>query len=124
MSIAIVMADAAGRIVYWDDGATTLFGWSADQAVGQRVDLIVPDELRDRHWEGFTRVMAGGERHLVGAAINLPVKTRDGSVLAFPARFNHLDDPQGQPIGAMAVFNDRQGDEQPWTLVSPPSTTE
>jgi hypothetical protein len=61
--------------------------------------------------------MAGGERHLTGATINLPVKRRDGTVSAFPARFVHLDDPHGRPIGAMGIFAARRGDETPWTPV-------
>jgi hypothetical protein len=59
--------------------------------------------------------MRGGERHLEGAAINLPVRINGGEVLAFPARFHHIDDPRGIAIGALAVFGRRTGHEQPWT---------
>lgn len=116
---AMVVATSDGRIAFWDDGAAELFGYSATEAVGQSVDLIVPDDLRERHWAGFHRVMAGGDRHLAGATINLPVRLRDGTVLAFPARFVHLDDPYGRPVGAMGIFAARGGDEEPWTPVSP-----
>ncbi|MBV9134077.1 MAG: PAS domain S-box protein [Chloroflexi bacterium] len=46
----------------WSSAATELFGFSADEAVGAKVDLIVPPDYRDRHWSGFHRVMNGG-RH-------------------------------------------------------------
>jgi PAS domain S-box-containing protein len=116
---AVVATDRDGRIIYWDAGAEEFFGYTADAAMGSPVDLIVPEDLRDRHWEGFGRVMAGGERHLEGAAINLPVRTSDGEVLAYPARFLHLDGPRDEPVGAIAVFARRAGNEQPWTPIDP-----
>lgn len=117
VSHAIVMAGPDGRITYWDEGAHSLFGYRPDEVVGRRVDMIVPEEYRSRHWEGFDRVMAGGERHLEGAAINLPVRLRDGQVVAFPARFIHLLGPRGQMVGAMGVFAERSGDEHPWSPI-------
>lgn len=119
VDFAIVAATAEGRIVFWDDGATEWFGYTATEAVGRPVDLFVPEELRERHWEGFGRVMAGGDRHLTGATTNLPVRLRDGTVAAFPARFVHLDDPHGRAVGAMAIFAARRGDEEHWTAVLP-----
>jgi PAS domain S-box-containing protein len=119
MDHAIVATDKAGRITHWDSGCEEFFGIAANEAIGRPIDLIVPEELRDKHWEGFHRVMAGGERHLEGAAINLPVRVRSGEVLAFPARFLHVDGPRREPVGAMAVFARRAGHEQAWTPVEP-----
>ena len=79
----------------------------------------MPEDQREGHREGFDRVMAGGERHLVGAAINLPVRLRSGEVLAFPARFIHLDGPWGEPLGATAIFAERAGAEEPWSPIEP-----
>ena len=97
--------------------ASTMFGYDQSDVVGRPVDLLVPEEFRDRHWEGFRRVMAGGERDLEGASINLPVRLADGTVLAFPARFNHVIDSTGAVVGAVAAFRQRTGREQPWTPV-------
>jgi len=72
MDRAIVMASTDGAIVHWDAGAESIFGYSPDEAIGQPVALIVPDDLRERHTSGFARVMEGGERHLVGAASTSP----------------------------------------------------
>lgn len=119
MDHAIVATDKDGRITHWDGGSEEFFGYAATEAIGQPVDLIVPDELRERHWTGFRRVMGGGERHLEGAAINLPVRVRSGEALAFPARFVHIDGPRDEPVGAMAVFARRAGHEQPWTPIDP-----
>jgi PAS domain S-box-containing protein len=117
MEYGMVMASKEGRVVYWDDGASELFGYARADVMGRPVDVIVPGDLRAKHWEGFHRVMKGGERHLEGAAINLPVRINGGEVLAFPARFHHIDDPGGTPIGALAVFGRRTGQEQPWTPI-------
>lgn len=116
---AVVMVDRSGRIVHWDDTATALLGHIAQVVLGQSVEVIIPDEFRAGHREGLARFMSGGERHLVGAAINLAVLTANGSVLAFPARFHHLDTPHGEPFGAILVFSRRSGHEQPWTPIDP-----
>jgi PAS domain S-box-containing protein len=117
MDHAIVVASSDGSITHWNEGATAFFGYAATEAIGRAVDFIVPEDLRAKHWEGFRRVMDGGERHLVGACINLPVRVQSGEVLAFPARFVHLDDPHGRAVGAVAVFSRRAGNERPWTPI-------
>lgn len=116
----IVMVGLDGRIRYWDEGAETFFDYQAEEVVGERVDVIVPEEHRARHWEGLERVMAGGERHLEGAAINLPVRMQDGHVVTFPARFVHLFGPRHEIVGAMAVFGRRNGNETPWSPIETP----
>lgn len=115
--MAIVGVDAEGRIRMWNDAATVMFGHHETEVIGEPVDLLVPDDLRERHWEGFRRVMAGGERHLEGASVNLPVRLADDSVAAFPARFNHVYDAFGNVVAAVATFGQRRGSEEPWTRV-------
>src|SRR5688572_7923864 len=50
---AVLVADRAGAIVYWNDAAERVFGWSATEAVGETLDLIIPERLRKRHWDGW-----------------------------------------------------------------------
>lgn len=71
---AVVVADEHGRITLWNGGAVRIFGYAQDQALGQTLDLIIPERLRDRHWEGYDRVMGGA-----------PSKYGDGDMLAVPA---------------------------------------
>ena len=54
---AVVVADAGGTISWWSPGAEILFGHRAAVAIGQSLDLIVPEALRARHWTGFGRAM-------------------------------------------------------------------
>jgi PAS domain S-box-containing protein len=52
---AIIAADAGGRIVLWNAAAERLFGFTATEAIGRSLDLIVPEKHRARHWEGYGR---------------------------------------------------------------------
>src|SRR6185437_15652025 len=54
---AIVYARADGAIGFWNAGAEALFGHSPAEALGKRVDLIVPEEYRAMHWAGFARAI-------------------------------------------------------------------
>jgi PAS domain S-box-containing protein len=56
----IIAADREGRITLWNAGAEAIFGYSRDEAVGQSLDLIIPENLRGRHWEGYRGVMKSG----------------------------------------------------------------
>ena len=58
---AILISDREGVIRFWNGGAERMFGHTSAEALGQSLDLIIPENLRSRHWEGFWRVMASGE---------------------------------------------------------------
>src|SRR4051812_35448500 len=58
---AVIVADPEGVIQLWNGGAEAIFGYSETEAIGQTLDLIVPERFRDRHWEGYRRVMSTGE---------------------------------------------------------------
>jgi PAS domain S-box-containing protein len=73
---AMVRTDISGRITHWDEGAEQLFGHTVVAAVGQPVDLIVPEDFRDAHWNGFRRAMERPE--IKDMAADLPVLCADG----------------------------------------------
>ncbi len=58
---AILISDREGNILFWNCGAEQMFGHTSAEAVGQSLDLIIPENLRGRHWDGYHRVMASGE---------------------------------------------------------------
>lgn len=62
----IVMADRDGTISLWNGGAETVFGCSADEAVGQSLDLIIPDRFRERHWSGFRKAYTAAPETVCG----------------------------------------------------------
>ena len=79
-SDAVVMMDTAGSVVYWNPSAERLFGWSAAEAIGQRLStLIVPPSLRERHEAGVERYIGTRESRLAGRPVEVSALRRDGS---------------------------------------------
>src|SRR5215210_9284196 len=80
---AVVATDRAGIIRIWNPGAQRIFGHRADEALGQSLDLIIPERLRARHWEGFHQVMATGRSHYgEGDLLSVPGLRQDGQRIA------------------------------------------
>jgi PAS domain S-box-containing protein len=101
---AIVVADPAGVIRAWDEGAERLFGHRAADAIGRTLDLIVPEPFRERHWAGFHRAMRTGESRLDRRSAVLPVRLASGEVRPVPATFYFLRDAEDRPAGAMGLY--------------------
>ena len=99
---AVIVVDTGGVIRQWDAGAEELFGFAYEDAVGESLDLIVPPELRERHWAGFRRAMEAPR--LKDLAADLPVRCADGTVRTFAGRLLVLIDPLGEALGAMAIW--------------------
>lgn len=104
---AVVVADARGTITFWNDAATRVFGWSPHEAVGQSLDLIVPEKLRARHWEGYNRTMATGETRYGDRLLEVPALHRDGRRLSIAFTVTLLVAPGGAaPHAIAAVIRD------------------
>jgi PAS domain S-box-containing protein len=104
---AVVVADAAGAIQSWNAEATRLFGYPAQEVIGQTLDVIVPESYRDQHWTGFRGIMDSERVEPDRGAVRVPVRHRDGSVAHCAVRLMALLDPWDRPIGAVAVFVDQ-----------------
>jgi len=115
-STAVVVVDRTGTIQYWSAGAALLFGH--DNPTGESLDVIVPEQYRERHWGGFHRAMATGESAISGGRLNIPVRCADGEAKAFPGTFSVVRDAFGRPVGAIGVWNRRRGDEEPFSPVA------
>lgn len=118
-TFAIVRSDTQGCIVEWDRGAEEFFGYSSSEALGQSLDLIVPDEFKDRHWAGFNRTMETGECNRDRATTNIPVRCKDESIRAFPGRFVFLQDARDKVVGVIALYAAPQGSEQAFGPIVP-----
>ncbi|TWF95870.1 PAS domain S-box-containing protein [Saccharopolyspora dendranthemae] len=121
---ALVVADTSGRIAHFNDDAELLFGHTADDAHGASLDLIVPPEHRQAHWEGFHRAMRTARAGLEGTAIHLPVICGDGEIRVFPGVFGVLRDPFGNAVGAVATYAPAHQDAQPFTPLGEPAQQE
>lgn len=105
-SDAIIATDSDGRIVFWNPGAERIFGFTEREAVGRSLDLIVPENLRARHWEGFRHVMeTGNSRYGRGDLLSVPGLTSDGRRISVEFTIVMLRD--GERItGTVAVMRD------------------
>ena len=107
LSDAIVAADTDGRIVFWNPGAERIFGFPAADAVGRSLDIIIPERLRAEHWEGYARVMSGGQsRYGSGDILAVPAVTRDGRRISIEFTIVALRDRAGKLAGVAAVIRD------------------
>jgi PAS domain S-box-containing protein len=76
---AIIYADHKGRIRSWNSAATALFGHTETDAVGRRLEIIIPERFRDLHRAGLERVSTGGPTHAIGSTFEVAALRRDGS---------------------------------------------
>lgn len=106
-SDAIVATDKAGLIVFWNPGAVRLFGFAEGEAAGQSLDLIIPVNLRERHWRGYEQVMATGQSHYShGDLLSVPALTKHGARISVQFTMTVLFDKGGKPWGAVSVMRD------------------
>jgi PAS domain S-box-containing protein len=103
---AIIFADHDGIIRLWNAGAEALFGYSAAEAIGQTLDLIIPERLRGRHWAGYRQVMASGVTRYGRELLAVPAQHRDGQRLSLEFSIALLRDASGAVRGAAAVLRD------------------
>ncbi|MGH7059706.1 MAG: PAS domain-containing protein [Stellaceae bacterium] len=104
---AVIYADAAGKIRFWNRSATRIFGYEEAEALGRSLDLIVPERQRVRHWEGYDRVMAGGEsRYGEGEVLAVPAMRKDGTRISIEFTVLPVRDDAGQMLGIAAFLRD------------------
>jgi PAS domain S-box-containing protein len=106
-SDAIVVADRDGIIRFWNPGAERIFGHTADETIGRSLDLIIPERLRERHWQGFRHTVATGQsRYGEGDLLSVPALHKNGTTLSVEFTIVPLQDEQGAMRGMAAVMRD------------------
>ena len=103
---AIIFADRDGIIRLWNAGAEAMFGYAAAEAIGQSLDLIVPERQRGRHWEGYHKVMATGVTRYGKELLAVPAVRKDGTRISLEFTIVLLRDEAGQPMGTAALMRD------------------
>jgi PAS domain S-box-containing protein len=103
---AIVFADRDGIIRLWNSGAEAMFGYRAEEAVGQTLDLIIPERLRARHWEGYRKVMSTGVTRYGREVLKVPGVRKDGTRVSLEFTVILLHDGTGQLLGPAAILRD------------------
>jgi PAS domain S-box-containing protein len=103
---AIIFADRDGRIRIWNPGAESVFGYTADEVLGQSLDIIIPEELRKRHWEGYRKAIEAGKTKLDGRVLTTRAQHKDGSRRYVDLSFAVITGTAGQANGALAIGRD------------------
>lgn len=102
----VIYADADGRIALWNAAAEKIFGFTAAQVLGQSLDIIIPDKLREPHWRGFDAALAAGTTKHQGKALPTRALKADGSVIYVELSFAVIIDDQGHALGALSQARD------------------
>jgi PAS domain S-box-containing protein len=106
-SDAIIYADTEGLIRFWNSGAQRIFGFTADEAVGRSLDLIIPDKLRERHWQGYRQVIATGtSRYGEGDLLSVPGLRKDGTRVSLEFTILPFRGADGRLQGIAAILRD------------------
>jgi PAS domain S-box-containing protein len=104
---AIVYADAEGMIGFWNKGAERIFGFSAAEAVGQPLDIIIPESLRKRHWSGYLEtVRTGTSRYGAGDVLAVPALRKNGERISVEFTILPFHDRTGRTLGIAATLRD------------------
>ena len=104
---AVILVDPQGIIRLWNRGAEVLFGFTAAEAVGATLDLIIPPKLRSAHDSGFRHAVATGELHKThGKVMTTRALNKYGARLYVDFSFGMLKDAQGALIGVFATGRD------------------
>jgi len=103
---AIIFADAEGVIRLWNAGAAAIFGYPEAEALGQSVNLIIPENLRARHEEGYRRVMAAGETKYGRELLAVPGLRKDGARLSLEFTIVLVRGQGGVLLGAAAIIRE------------------
>jgi PAS domain S-box-containing protein len=104
---AVLIADLDGKVRYWNAAAERIFGFTAAEALGTSMDLIVPERLRARHWNGWNQVMRTGvTRYDHGQLLAVPALHKDGRQLCIEFSIQLLKDAAGRIEWVVAVIRD------------------
>ena len=103
---AMIFADLDGVIRIWNAAAERIFGWTASEAIGERLDIIIPESLRERHWVGYARALLVGDTKYRGQSLPTKSMRADGTPIYVELSFGIVHAADGAVVGAMAQARD------------------
>ena len=105
MPDGVLLADDEGVIRMWNAGCERIFGFSAEEAIGQSLDIIIPENLRARHWEGYEQTMRTGKtRYGAGDLLGVPALRKDGARISVEFSILPFRNAEGRIVGIGAVM--------------------
>ncbi|MFP3569050.1 PAS domain-containing protein [Paraburkholderia sp. SIMBA_030] len=103
---AIIISDAKGNITLWNPAAERMFGFTQSEALGKSLDLIIPERLRGRHWDGYQQTMATGQTRYGNDVLRVPAVDKAGRSLSIAFTVALLHSPEHELTGIVAVIRD------------------
>ena len=103
---AIVVADAHGAIIFWNAAAERVFGYTSSEALGQTLDLIIPERQRERHWSGYREVMRSGHTRYGSDVLRVPALHKDGRRISIAFTVTLLMAPDRSVRAIAAIVRD------------------
>jgi PAS domain S-box-containing protein len=103
---AVIFADREGVIREWNAAAERIFGHAQAEAIGQSLDIIVPERFREAHWRGYERAIGEGSTKYSGQSLPTRSERKDGAQIYVELTFAIIHDAGGQVIGALAHARD------------------
>jgi len=106
MGDGVVISDANGNIVFWNQAAERIFGYSASEAVGESLDIITPERFRERHWDGYRKSMQSGTTRYGSTLLTVPAIHKEGKALSIAFTVAMLTNEDGVVVAIAAVVRD------------------
>ncbi|MGO9532596.1 MAG: PAS domain-containing protein [Syntrophobacteraceae bacterium] len=103
---AIIFADREGIVRLWNSGAEAIFGYSEIEAIGQDIEIIIPEKLIDRHRQGYRKVMETGDSKYGRELLSVPAIRKDGARISIEFSIVILKSNEGRVVGSAAVIRD------------------
>jgi PAS domain S-box-containing protein len=103
---AIVASDASGAITLWNPAAQRMFGFTEKEALGQSLDIIIPQRQQQRHWDGYQKTMATGQTKYGNDVLRVPAVHKDGHGLSIAFTVALLYTPDKKVSAIVAVIRD------------------
>jgi PAS domain S-box-containing protein len=103
---AIVISDASGAIILWNPAAERMFGFTQEEALGQSLDIIIPERLRGRHWAGYEKTMATGQTRYGHDVLRVPAVDKEGRSMSIAFTVALLHSADDAVSGIVAVIRD------------------
>lgn len=103
---AVIVSDAGGAIILWNAAAERMFGYTEAEALGNSLDLITPERLRARHWEGYHKSMATGTTKYGNDLLRVPAVHKDGRAMSIAFTVAMLFTPEQKVSAIVAVIRD------------------
>ncbi|GHD44095.1 PAS domain S-box-containing protein [Marinobacter persicus] len=103
---AMIFADTEGRILVWNEAAERVFGFTKEQAIGESLDIIIPEKLREPHWRGYDEAIKNAGTKYWGQSMPTKAIHSEGSMIYVELGFSIVLDDDGKVIGVLSSGRD------------------